>query len=134
MLRKRYNGTMLDFSSLKRQAFGLDISDRSLKIAKLEKKGKYIKLVSFEEHDIPEGILSHGEIKKEEELAAVLADSLKKVEGKPLDTRYAVVSLPEERAFLQVIQLPLLEEKELEQAIRFEAENYIPFPIDSVYL
>ena len=71
---------MLDFSSLTRQAFGLDISDRSLKIAKLEKKGKYIKLVSFEEHDIPEGILSHGEIKKEEELAAVLADSLKKVE------------------------------------------------------
>lgn len=125
---------MLEFLSLKQSAFGLDISDLSLKIAKLEKVGEHTELVSFGEEKIPKGLLSGGEILKENELASIIAHSLKTVQGKSLNTRNAVVSLPEEKAFLQVIQLPLLQRKELEQAIRFEAENYIPFPIDSVYL
>jgi type IV pilus assembly protein PilM len=42
--------------------------------------------------------------------------------------------LPEEKAFLQVIQLPKLEEKDLKAAVQFEAENYIPLPVEEVYL
>lgn len=125
---------MLEFLSLKQSAFGLDISDLSLKIAKLEKVGDRVELVSFGEEKVPEGLISGGEIMKEDELASTIAHFLTKVQGQPLHTKYAVVSLPEERAFLQVIQLPVLYGKELEQAIRFEAENYIPFPMDSVYL
>ncbi len=125
---------MLEFLSLKQSAFGLDISDLSLKIAKLEKVGDRVELVSFGEEKVPEGLVSAGEIIKEDELASTIAHFLPKVHGRPLNTTYAVVSLPEEKAFLQVVQLPLLYGKELEQAIRFEAENYIPFPMDSVYL
>ncbi len=43
---------MLDFLNLKPEAFGLDISDLSLKIVKLKKKGKYFSLASFGEKEI----------------------------------------------------------------------------------
>ena len=49
-------------------------------------------------------------------------------------TRYVVASLPEEKSFLQVIQLPKMPEEQLKSSIRFEAENYIPLPIEDVYI
>jgi type IV pilus assembly protein PilM len=51
-----------------------------------------------------------------------------------LKTKYVVASLPEEKSFLQVIQMPKMTYEELELAVPFEAENYIPLPISDVYL
>ena len=41
---------------------------------------------------------------------------------------------PEEQAFLQVMQLPRMKEEEVGNAIRAQAENYIPYPVETVYL
>ena len=125
---------MLEFLTLKPEAFGLDISDLSLKIVKLKRKGEFLGLASFGEMEIPAGIIEEGEIRDEEKLAKIIKESLKKVKGEKLKTKYVVASLPEEKAFLQVIQLPKLEEKDLKAAIQFEAENYIPLPVEEVYL
>jgi len=125
---------MLELLSLKPEAFGLDISDLSLKIVKLKRKGKKIELASFGETEIPPGIIKKGEIRKEEELIKILKEALKKVRGEKIKTRYTIVSLPEEKAFLQVIKMPPLSEEELKSAILYEAENYIPLPLEKVYL
>jgi len=125
---------MLEFLTLKPEAFGLDITDTSLKIAKLKKKGKLFSLTSFLKEKIETGIIEEGEIKNEDDLAKIIKESLKKVRGEKLKTNYVVVSLPEEKAFLEVIQMPKMKEEELRQAVYFEAENYIPLPIDQVYL
>ena len=45
-----------------------------------------------------------------------------------------VASLPEEEAFLEVIQMPKINTEELKEAIYFEAENHIPLSIEDVYL
>lgn len=125
---------MIDFLNLKTEAFGLDISDLSLKIIKLKKKGSGSGLVSFGEKEIIPGIIKGGEIKDEKKLVAIIKDSLKSIKGENLKTRYLVVSLPEEKAFLEVIQLPRMSEEDLKSAVVFEAENYIPLPISQVYL
>lgn len=125
---------MFDFLKIKPQAFGLDISDRSLKIAKLERKKQGFALVSFLERRIEPGIIEKGEIRRPEALTKIIKDSVAKAKGKPLETRYVVASLPEEKAFLQVIPMPLLKMEELKEAIRFEAENYIPLPLHEMYL
>lgn len=125
---------MLDFLTLKPTAFGLDISDLSLKIIKLKKSGKFFDLASFGETEIKPGIIEGGEIKNEAELARIIKEALKKVKGEKLETNYVVASLPEEKAFLEVIQMPLMTVQELAKAIYFEAENYIPLPIEKVYL
>ena len=124
----------MNFLSLKSEAFGLDISDLSLKIAKLKKKGKFLSLASWGETEIKPGLIEEGEIKDENGLAESIKKSLSQIRGEKLKTNYVVVSLPEKKAFLQVIQMPKMEKEELEEALPFEAENYVPLPIEKVYL
>jgi type IV pilus assembly protein PilM len=125
---------MLEFLTLKLEAFGLDISDLSLKIIKLKKRGKSLTLASFLEEKIEPGIIKGGEVRDEKRLAEIIKEAIKKVKGKKLKTNYVVASLPEEKAYLEVIQMPRVPEEDLKSAVIYEAENYIPLPIEDVYL
>ncbi|MBU1015177.1 type IV pilus assembly protein PilM [Patescibacteria group bacterium] len=122
------------FLTLHPETFGLDLSDYSMKVAQLERSKGEFSLRSFGEFPLPNGAIERGEIKKPEELAARIIESLLKVQGKQISTPYVVASLPEEQAFLQVIQLPRMKLEEVRDAVNFEAENYIPYEIDTVYL
>lgn len=123
-----------DFFTLRPEAFGLDLSDFSLKIAQLKKVGKSMKLVAFGEFPVSEGMIEEGEIKKEDEVASFIRSSFLRVQGSAMRTRNVIASLPEEKAFLQVIQLPKLKEEEISQAAMFEAEKYIPYSLETVYV
>ena len=112
----------------------MDISDLSLKIAKLKRKGKFLTLASFGETKIPENIIKEGEIKDEDALAKIIKEALLKVKGEKIKTKNVIVSLPEEKAFLQIIQMPKIPLEDLKSAVIYEAENYIPFSIEEVYL
>lgn len=125
---------MLEFLTLHPPVFGLDISDLSLKFVYLKKAGDRIEVVSFGESALPEGVVSKGEILKEDELAPLIKKSLEQAKGEKIRTQYVAASLPEEKAFLQVIQLPRMGLQELQQAALFEAENYVPYPLETVYV
>jgi len=125
---------MLEFLSLKKETFGLDISDSSLKIIKLKKKRKGFSLASFGEQEIKNGIIKDGEIKDEDSLVKIIREGIFKVKGEKIRTKYVICSLPEEKSFVTVIQMPKLREEELKTAVRYEAENHIPFPLEEVYL
>jgi len=125
---------MFKFLSLEEEAFGLDINDLSLKIVKLDKKGKGFVLSSFREEKIPANVIEDGVIKDEATLAKIIQSACSTVKGKKIKTKYVIASLPEEKSFLQVIQMPEMSEEELKLAVPLEAENYIPLPISEVYL
>ncbi|MFA5747111.1 MAG: type IV pilus assembly protein PilM [Candidatus Paceibacterota bacterium] len=125
---------MLESLNLKKEAFGLDVSDLSLKIAKLRKGGSHLKLDSFGSMNIDPGLIKQGEITDEKRVAEIIKASLKNVYGKKIKTKYVIAALPEEKAFLQVIRMPKLSKEDLGSAIAYEAENYIPMPINDVYL
>jgi len=74
----------MNFLNKKFNAFGLDISDLSLKIAKLEETGDFLKLVSFGKGEIPPGIIEEGEIRDEKSLTEIIKNSLNQVKGKRL--------------------------------------------------
>ena len=97
---------MIEFLTLNPKAFGLDISDLSLKFIDLEKKGNFLSLASWGEIAVRPGIIEEGEIKDEEALSEIIKDGLNKVKGKKLKTRDVIASLPEKNAFLQVIKMP----------------------------
>jgi len=101
---------MLEFLTLEPKSFGLDFSDLSLKIIKLKKKGKFLSLASWGEVKIKPGIIEEGEIKNETALVEIIKEGLNKVKGEKLKTRNVVASLPEKKAFLQVIQMPKMKE------------------------
>lgn len=125
---------MLKFLTLKPEAFGLDISDLSIKIIKLKKKGRFLSLASWAEAPIEPGIVEEEEIKNEDALVGIIKETMRRVQGEKLKTKNVIVSLPEKKAFLQVIQMPKMKAEELKTAVPFEAENYIPLPVEEVYL
>jgi len=125
---------MLEYFSVKREIFGLDISDLSLKVAQIKKKGEALELVSFGETKMSPGIIKNGEIIDDNKLARAIETAIKQVKGEKIKTKYVIASLPEEKAFLQVIQMPKVQEEDLGSAVIYEAENYIPTPLEEVYL
>ena len=125
---------MIEFLTLKPESFGLDISNLSLKIIKLKKRGRFFSLQSWGETELKQGIMEDGEIKDTAKLAEIIREGVKKVKGEQLGTKNVIASLPEKKAFLQVIQMPKMEKEELKKALPFEAENYIPLPVEKVYL
>ncbi len=134
-MKVRYNRAMslnFNFLSLHPDAFGLDISDLSVKAAQLKKSKGGFFLSSFGEFPIASGIIERGQIKKEEELAEILKGVRSKIRGESIKTPYVVASLPEEQAFLQIVQLPRMSSQDLESAVRFEAENYVPYSLDTM--
>ena len=125
---------MIDFLTLKSETFALDISDLSLKIVKLKKKGKFFDVACFKDIKIKPGIIRKGEIKKQDALSEIIKKAIFEVEGEKIKTKYVIASLPEEKAYLEVIKMPKMSAEDLKSAIVYEAENYIPLPIEKVYL
>lgn len=103
---------------------GIDISDLSIKFAAFDSKNPTI-LKFFDEIDIPEGIIKDGEISDEQALAQILSSWFKK-EGGNLSSFFVALSLPEEKSFLRIIQLPKVKQDLVENAVRFEIEANIP--------
>ncbi len=124
----------MKFLSLKDEAFGLDFSNLSLKIAELKSRGDYYRLRSWACEEVKPGVIEGGDIKNRKEAVKSIKKAVDKAREKGLKTDKVVASLPEKKAFLQVIRMPKMEEEELSSAVPFEAENYIPLPIDQVYL
>lgn len=125
---------MLDFLTLKTETFGLDISGLSLKIVKLRKTKRGLEVVSFGEEEIKPGTTKKGEIIKQDELVKDIVRAVGEAQKEKLKTKYVVASLPEEKAFFQVIKMPNVPKEDLRSAVIYEAENFIPMPIENVYL
>ncbi len=125
---------MFKFLNLQPEIFGVDVNDLSLRIVKLKKKRKGFVVVSCSEVLVPPDVIKEGVVQNQDALVEIIKKALAGSKGKKLGTRYAIISLPEEKSFSQVIQMPRMTHQELVSAVPLEAENYIPLPIDKVYL
>lgn len=115
--------------------FGLDISDLSIKFLRVENIGgdSDKKIDYYGEITVPRGIIANGEVKDENGLAGILKKELKDSRGRRVAEKFVAASLPEEKSFVRIIQLPKLKSDEISSAVRWELEANIPLPIDQVY-
>ncbi len=109
---------------------GLDISDRSVKYMQFRRMPA-VEFEIFGEMTIPEGLIKRGEIIQEEPLAEIFKKWLSR-EGKKLRNSALVASLPEEKSFTRLIQIPKIQLQEVQKAIRWELETNVPLPPDQV--
>lgn len=116
------------------RAFGLDLSDQSLKLIELKREGSELRLANFYDAALEEGVIIKGRIVKEDVLVAAIRESLIRARKGKIKTRFAVACIPELESFVRVIKLPSLPEEELAQAVRFESEQHIPLSGEEVYL
>lgn len=124
---------MLEFLSFKTEAFGLQITDSHIRAVDVKKKAGHFFCRSMRQSVLEKGIVAGGAVKDAKKLSEAVKDCLKKTVPR-IEKKYAVISLPEDKAFLQVIQMPKVGARELDLAVSFEAENYIPMPMEKVCL
>ncbi len=115
-------------------AFGLDFSDRSIKAMQLYRDGKIIKILSLNRREIPAGLLVDGEVKDIDGLVREIKETLKTASPYPITNKEMVLSLPESKCFIKIIKMPKSNPEDIEEAIRFKAEEYFPLKADEMYL
>ncbi|MBI2054928.1 MAG: type IV pilus assembly protein PilM [Candidatus Sungbacteria bacterium] len=111
---------------------GLDISDRTVKFIRFSRHRLRVKVESYGSVAIEEGVVVGGEIKKPEILVPQLA-ALKLQSGGIFRGRFVVASLPEEKSFLRIIQVPRVKVEKLQNAVRWELEGNIPIAPEEIY-
>lgn len=108
---------------------GLDIGSHSIKLIELAREGDQVALVAAGSMPTPQKALTSS-LQADTEALAVAIKQL--VQSTGTKTRTVNLALPESKVFTRVIEVPQLSPRELTSAIKWEAEQYIPLPLDQV--
>lgn len=103
-------------------SIGIDLGMGSIKIISLSKDGDKIVLENIGEVKTPK-------FDKVSELSSLIKNlvSEMKLQKVPI-----MVSLPEDKIVSRLVSLPPLKDSEIKDALKFEAETFVPFPLDEV--
>ena len=115
----------------KNQIVGIDIGSHSIKVAEIEDTSKGMILKNFGTIGLPQDAILEGSIKEMEIVSAALGNLLQNLKIK---NRNVALSISGYSVIVKKITIPRKEEKDLEESIQSEAEQYIPFDINDVNL
>ncbi len=114
--------------------FGLDIGYGSIKAMQIDWSHKNQRVAGYGGGTFPAKYIKDGVITETEELARSIHDMFTNHLIGDITTRRVAVAIPAARTFNRPITLPKLAPKDLAQAVKLEAEQYIPLPIEDLYL
>jgi type IV pilus assembly protein PilM len=112
------------------EAIGLEVGTSAIKIVEL-RAGAPPSLRALAIRPTPPGTIQDGQVIEPQAIAAEIKAGL--AEAK-IRNKYVVTSVANQAQINRIIQMPKMSLKELDEAIKWEAERYIPFPIDEVVL
>lgn len=116
---------------MKSNAFGLDIGTTTIKLVWASRdRNEFFYNSSLLVPTPRQGMESESPF-DQQEMAQIINKAV--IDAK-ISTNDVNISLPENKVFTKVIEMPLLSEKEVADAIYWEAEQYIPAPLDTVTL
>jgi len=110
---------------------GLDIGSHAVKVCQLKRSGKGFSIVTLGSTVLPEGAVEDGTLNEPEVVAKAIADLLNNLKIK---NRKVGISISGYSVIVKKVNLAVMEGSKLEEHILAEAEQYIPFDINDVYL
>ena len=117
--------------------FGLDVGTSSIKVMQLEQiksNQKTRRVQGYGSIQYDKAAIADGKIKEPDLVAKAIKELFESSLIGDITTRRVAMSLPVARTYNRVLSLPLLKTKELDEAVRLEAEQYIPVPIEELYI
>lgn len=114
--------------------FGIDIGFSSIKVMQIERGVKKQSITGYGVTSFESSCIVDGVIVKPEVIAKAAHTLFSKNLVGDITTRRAAFAIPASRAFARTMSLPKLSGKDLTEAVRLEAEQYIPVPIDDLYI
>ena len=109
-------------------AWGIDIGECALRALKLTRIGQDVRLEAFD-------VIEHSKIltQPDADKASLARSALEQFLARnDLGESVVAVSMPGQGGFTRFVKLPPVEQKQVPEIVRFEAEQQIPFPIDEV--
>lgn len=117
--------------------FGLDIGTSSIKVMQVApaKKGHNKQsVIGYGSVQFDKDATEDGVIKDPEVVAKAVKELFESGLVGTINTRRVALAIPVAKAYNRVMNLPRMTKKELNEAVRLEAEQYIPVPIDDLYM
>lgn len=100
----------------------------------LARSGSSYKVVGFGMAPFQPDTIVEGIISEPEALAKVLGSLFAKPPQGKITARRVSASLPNSKVFTRVLSLPVMSHEDLQQAVKYEAEQYVPVPINDLYI
>jgi len=115
---------MIKFANKKEESIGLDIGEYSIKVVSMEKEAGENTLTSYNIKKLPPGT-------KDANLGQLIKDAFDEIDLEPESVNLSI-SGPD--VVVRFVDLPKMSKDQLESALVFEAEKYIPFNVNEVVL
>ncbi len=119
------------FSRQPKLSLGLDIGSHAVKICELAKTREGYRLVSMGSARLPAGAMEDGILQDPAAVGNIIASLVKNLKVK---SKKVAISISGYSVIVKKINLAVMDDAEMEKHIHAEAEQYIPFDIDDVYL
>lgn len=118
------------FSAGSSQLIGLDISSSAVKLVELSRAGSGYKLEAYASESLPPNAVEDHDVKEPQLVAQSISKALRKAGTR---TKQVAVAVPGAAAITKIIELSsALNDDEMEQQIRYEADQHVPYPIEEV--
>lgn len=114
--------------------FGLDIGFSSLKVMQVNLDGHKHSITGYGVTSFDPASVVDGVIVNPEALAKVAYELFSKNIIGEITTRRGAIAIPASRTFNRNMTLPAMRSEDIADAVRMEAEQYIPVPIDELYM
>jgi type IV pilus assembly protein PilM len=115
--------------------FGLDIGHSSFKVMQIEQvKGGPPKVLGYGMSKFPVEAKMRGVIINFDSLAKVMYDFFASGVVGEISTRRVACSLPTSQSFSRLMKIPDMADDEIAEAIKLEAEQYIPMQVNDLYI
>lgn len=108
---------------------GLDIGTSSVKLVEVEGDRRSIRINRFGMVPLNEGALSGGVVTSISEVSQAITNLLR---SSKVTSKRALVAIAGQAVIVRNLKMPLMPKEEIESAVRWEAEKYIPFPVEEV--
>ncbi len=111
--------------------FGIDIGATAVRLVQLKKHGNKPVLVAYGSLPLSGNLVASDSADAADQLSAAIKQLVKDT---GVTTKNVVAALPASKVFASVITTPKLSAAELGKAVKYQADQYIPMPIDQVRL
>jgi type IV pilus assembly protein PilM len=110
---------------------GLDIGTDHIRVAQVKPVGASFQLTGYSMVGVPMGAVVEGEIVDVEAVAASIREL---VRSSGMHVRDCAIGVSNQKVVVRLIDLPFMERAELQGAIQYQAQDYIPIPIEDAIL
>lgn len=112
-------------------AIGLDIGTDHIRVAQVKPVGAGFELSGYASVEIPMGAVVEGEIVDVEAVTAAIKELQRR---SSLRGKNVAVGVANQKVIVRLIELPFMERSELEGAIQYQAQDYIPMAVEESIL